>query len=95
MSLKRRLFSLECRPFLRPTRKPDVTMERRIQKQLALPLPEDATNAERAECLRLLVDAQARTRINRKDASGLDAVRDYALKLHAKYASTPYWGQPD
>jgi hypothetical protein len=91
MSLKRRLFSLECRPFLRPTRKPDVTMERRIQKQLALPLPEDATNAERAECLRLLVDAQARTRINRKDASGLDAVRDYALKLHAKYGTEPFW----
>ena len=91
MSLKRRLFSLECRPFLRPTRKPDVTMERRIQKQLALPLPEDATNAERAECLRLLVDAQARTRINREDASGLDAIRDYALSLHRKYGTEPYW----
>jgi hypothetical protein len=66
-------------------------MERRIQKQLALPLPEYANSAERAECLRLLVDAQARTRINRDDTGGLDAVRDYALSLHRKYGTEPYW----
>jgi hypothetical protein len=89
MNLKRRMARLEYRTHR--SGRSEADMERYWQKKLALPLPEDATNAERAECLRLLVDAQARTRINRKDASGLDAVRDYALKLHTKYGTEPYW----
>lgn len=88
MSIKRRLSNLECRPLRAPTTSP--AMDRALQRKLALPLPELASDDERAECLRLM---QAAQRI--RDHSGWDAVRDYALKLHTKYLTDPYWGQGD
>jgi hypothetical protein len=93
MSLRRRLSRLECRPFRRPIQKPRFSeLDERIRKKLALPLPEDANAAELAEALRLMKAAQ---KLPVDDHSGWMAVRDYAMSLHAKYASTPYWGQPD
>jgi len=89
MSLRRRLFSLECRPFVRPMKKDDPRMIRRGQKLLALPLPEDATSAERARGLELMKAAQ---KFPAGDHSGWMAVRDYALSLHRKHGTTPYWG---
>lgn len=91
MNVKRRLHNLECRPARLPKTNP--AMDRAIQKRLALPLPEHATAAERAECLRLLVEAQARTRINRDDTGGLDAVRAFAIGLHRHYGTDPFWGE--
>lgn len=92
MSLKRRLFSLECRPFLRPLKKEDPRMVRQGQKLLALPLPEDANRAERSEALRLMKAAQ---RLPVGDQSGWLAVRAFALSLHVKYGTEPFWGSPD
>lgn len=89
MSLKRRLFSLECRPFVRPSKKEDPRMMRRGQKLLALPLPEDATSAERARALELMKAAQ---KFPVGDNSGWMAVREYALSIHRKYGTVPYWG---
>lgn len=89
MNLKRRMARLEYRTHR--SGRSEADMERYWQKKLALPLPEDATNAERAECLRLLVDAQAKLRINRADTGGCDAVREYADSLHRKYGTRPYW----
>lgn len=97
MTLKRRLQRLECRPFLSPFKRPKHSPEiaRALQKRLALPLPEYATEQERAAALVLLKAAQAKTRIDISDTSGVDQFRDYALKLHTKYGTDPYWGQPD
>ncbi|MCX7399708.1 MAG: hypothetical protein NT138_18725 [Planctomycetales bacterium] len=92
MSLRRRLFSLECRPFLRPLKKEDPRMVRQGQKLLALPLPEDANAAERAEALRLMKAAQ---KLPVDDHSGWLAVRDYAVECHRKYGSVPFYGWPE
>ena len=95
MSLKRRLSRLEDKPQLPPNRQ-DITcpkMERILQKKLALPLPEDATDEERADCLRLIQAAQERLRTDRADTGGLNEVRRYTLSLHSKYATDPYWGE--
>jgi hypothetical protein len=93
MSLRRRLLSLECRPFRRPIEKPRFSeLDERIRKKLALPLPEDANDAERAEGLRLMKAAQ---QLPIDDHSGWQAVRGYALSLHQKYGSIPFHGWPD
>lgn len=93
MSLRRRLLNLECRPFRRPIEKPRFSeLDEQIRKKLALPLPPGHTDAERAEGLRLMKAAQ---KLPAGDASGWMAVRDYALSLHAKYGTEPYWGWPD
>jgi hypothetical protein len=93
MSLRRRLFSLECRPFRRPIEKPRFSeLDERIRKKLALPLPEDANAAERSEALRLMKAAQ---KLPVDDHSGWLAVRDYAVSLHRKYGSVPFYGWPD
>jgi hypothetical protein len=96
MSFKRRLSRLENQPSRFTVRKdgscPEI--ERKILKQLALPLPEFASEEEKSECLRLLFDAQARLRIDQVDKGGFDAVRDYALSLHSKYATKPFYGYP-
>jgi hypothetical protein len=89
MSLKRRLISLECRPFMRPSKKEDPRIMRRAQKFLALPLPEYATSAEAARTLELMKAAQ---KFPAGDATGWIAVREYALSMHRKYGTTPYWG---
>ena len=100
MNIRRRLLSLECRPWKRPVARRDdhwilppdeCEKMRSLQKKLALPLPTESTSEERAEALRLMVAAQARTRINRADTGGCDELRDYALGLHSKYGTTPYW----
>ena len=89
MNLKRRLLSLECRrPFSRDDFAVTVGQAEALRK-LCLPLPDDATSEERAEALRLMVAAQARTRINRDDAGGWDTVASYARGLHTKYGTTP------
>jgi hypothetical protein len=97
MSLRRRLSRLEEKPIPRRETPEQFhqRMEKKIQRQLALPLPEDATKEEHARGLELLVDAQSRIRADRSDTGGLDAVREYALSLHAKYGTEPYWGQPN
>jgi hypothetical protein len=92
MSLKRRLLSLECRPFLRPVQKPNAALEVSLRKKLALPLPEAATAAERAEGLRLMKAAQ---KLPVGDHSGWTAVCDYAVECHRKYGSVPFFGWPD
>ena len=93
MSLRRRLLSLECRPFRRPIEKPRFTsLDERIRKKLALPLPEDATAAELAEALRLMKAAQ---KLPIGDHSGWLAVRDYAVECHRKHGSIPFHGWPD
>ena len=93
MSLRRRLFSLECRPFRRPIEKPRFSeLDERIRKKLALPLPEDANAAERSEALRLMKAAQ---KLPIGDHSGWLAVRDYAVSLHQKYGSVPFYGWPE
>ena len=93
MSLRRRLLSLECRPFRRPIEKPRFSeLDERIRKKLALPLPEDATTAERAEALRLMKAAQ---QLPIDDHSGWLAVRDYAVECHRKHGSIPFHGWPD
>ena len=75
MNLKRRLQNLECRPFRRPVSQRDDFVVAPVL----------------AEALRLMVAAQARTRINLDDTGGWDGVRDYALSLHTKYG-TATWG---
>ena len=93
MSLRRRLFSLECRPFRRPIEKPRFSeLDERIRKKLALPLPEDANAAERAEGLRLMKAAQ---KLPVGDRSGWMAVCDYAVECHRKHGSVPFYGWPD
>ena len=96
MNLKRRLQNLECRPFRRPvSQRDDFTVtpgQAEALRKLCLPLPDDATSEERAEALRLMVAAQARTRIDRADTGGWDTLRDYALGLHEKYGTDPTWG---
>ena len=87
MNLKRRLQNLECR---RPVSRDDFTVtpgQAEALRKLCLPLPDDATSEDRAEALRLMVAAQARTRIDRADTGGWDTLRDYALGLHEKYGS--------
>ena len=95
MNLKRRLQNLECRPFRRPvSQRDDFTVtpgQAEALRKLCLPLPDDATSEERAEALRLMVAAQARTRIDRADTGGWDTLRDYALGLHSKYGSVTIW----
>ena len=90
MNLKRRLQNLECR---RPvSQRDDFTVtpgQAEALRKLCLPLPDDATSEERAEALRLMVAAQARTRIDRADTGGWDTLRDYALGLHEKYGTDP------
>ena len=84
MNLKRRLLSLECR---RPVSRDDFVVtpgQAEALRKLCLPLPKQADGDERAECLRLMVAAQARTRIDRADTGGWDTLRDYALSLHTK-----------
>ena len=86
MNLKRRLQNLECRPF----RRNDFVVtpgQAEALRKLCLPLPKQADGDERAEALRLMVAAQARTRIDRVDTGGWDTLRDYALGLHEKYGS--------
>ena len=92
MSLRSRLSRLEFRPRWAAT-KSTACMERAFQRKLCLPLPESSTAAEKAECLRLMQDAQSRLRVDREDTGGLDAVRDYAMGLHEKYGTDPTWGQ--
>ena len=93
MSLKRRLQQLECRPFKLPIQKPRFSeLDERIRKKLALPLPQNATDAERAEGLRLMQDAQ---KLPVDDQSGWQAVRDFAVRLHHKYRTEPCWGWPE
>ena len=103
MSLKRRLQNLECRPWKRPIAKPtggqpwilppdECEKMRSLQRKLCLPLPEAATPEERAAALRVLIAAQARTRIDRGDTGGVDDMRAFALGLHSKYGTDPYWG---
>ena len=91
MNLKRRLQNLECRPFRRPVSQRDdfvvaPVLAEALQK-LNLPLPKQADGDERGEALRLMVAAQARTRIDRADTGGWDTLRDYALAIHEKYGS--------
>jgi hypothetical protein len=102
MNIRRRLQNLECRPFRRPVARRDgqwilpadeCAKMRDLQKKLCLPLPDAATTDERQEALRLMQSAVARTRIDIGDTAGLDAVRDYALGLHAKYGTDPTWGE--
>jgi hypothetical protein len=92
MSLRRRLFSLECRPFRRPIQRRNGDLEESIRRKLALPLPQYATAAERSEALRLMKAAQ---KLPVGDHSGWLAVRDYAVECHRKYASVPFYGWPD
>ena len=92
MSLRRRLFSLECRPFRRPVQRPNADLEESIRKKLALPLPSVANAAELAEALRLMKAAQ---KLPIGDHSGWMAVRDYAVECHRKYGSVPFYGWPD
>ena len=89
MNIKRRLVQLENRPFRRPIPKTSHAMNRELQQKLCLPIPEASTPEEHAEALRLLVDGTNRTRIDRGDTGGLDALREYALSLHAKYGTEP------
>ena len=88
MNLKRRLQNLECR---RPvSQRDDFTVtpgQAEALRKLCLPLPDDATSEERGEALRLMVAAQARTRIDRVATGDWDTLRDYALGLHEKYGS--------
>ena len=87
MNLKRRLLSLECR---RPVSRDDFVVtpgQAEALRKLCLPLPDDATSEERGEALRLMVAAQARTRIDRADTVGWDRLRDYALAIREKYGS--------
>ena len=87
MNLKRRLLSLECR---RPVFRDDFAVtpgQAEALRKLCLPLPKQADGDERGEALRLMVAAQARTRIDRADTGGWDTLRDYALGLHEKYGS--------
>lgn len=94
-NLKRRLQNLECRPFRRPDSRRDdffvTPAQAEALKRLGLPLPADVTSEERAEALRMMVAAQARTRIDRADTGGWDTLRDYALSLHTKYGTDPTW----
>ena len=88
MNLKRRLQNLECRPF----RRNDFVVtpgQAEALRKLCLPLPDDATSEERGEALRLMVAAQARTRIDRVATGDWDTLRDYALGLHEKYGTDP------
>ena len=95
MNIRRRLLSLECRPFRRPVAQRDdfavTPLLAEALRKLCLPLPKLADDDERAECLRLMVAAQARTRIDRVDTGGWDTLRDYAIGLHSRYGTTPYW----
>ena len=95
MNIKRRLLNLECRPFRRPVARRDdfvVTPgQAEALRKLCLPLPDDTTSEERRGCLRLMVAAQARTRINLDDTAGWDTVASYARGLHEKYGTTPIW----
>ena len=89
MNIKRRLQNLECR---RPVSRDDFTVtpgQAEALQKLNLPLPKQADGDERAEALRLMVAAQARTRIDRADTGGWDTLRDYALSLHTKYGTDP------
>ena len=88
MNLKRRLQNLECRPF----RRNDFVVtpgQAEALRKLCLPLPDDATSEERGEAPRLMVAAQARTRIDRVATGDWDTLRDYALGLHEKYGTDP------
>ena len=91
MNIKRRLQNLECRPFRRPvSQRDDFTVtpgQAEALRKLCLPLPKQADGDERGEALRLMVAAQARTRIDRADTGGWDTLRDYALAIREKYAS--------
>ena len=96
MNFKRRLLNLENRPFKRPIQKPRFSeLDERIRKKLGLPLPQNATDAERAEGLRLLRAAIHTMQKNCDDQTGLDALRDFALSLHRQHQTTPYWGWPE
>ena len=92
MNIKRRLQNLECRPFRRPVDFTVTPVLAEALQKLCLPVPKQADGDERGEALRLMVAAQARTRIDRADTGGWDTLRDYALGLHEKYGTTPYWG---
>jgi hypothetical protein len=97
MSLRRRLSRLEEKPIPRretPEQLHDRMMKT-IQTKLHLPIPEQSTPEELARGLVLMQEAQSRIRADSSDTGGLDAVREYADSLHAKYASTPYWGKGD
>ena len=95
MNLKRRLQDLENRPFRRPVAQRDdfavTPLLAEALRKLCLPLPKLADDDERAECLRLMVAAQARTRIDRVDTGGWDTVASYARGLHEKYGSVTIW----
>ena len=100
MNIKRRLQNLECRPFRRPAARRDdqwilppdeCEKMRSLQKKLALPLPTESTSEERSHALKLFKAGRDRIRINRADTGGCDELRDYALGLHSKYGTTPYW----
>jgi hypothetical protein len=91
MTFKRRLTRLECQP--KTPRATEAALVRKFQKTLALPVPEYATDDERAECLRLMKVAQARLKIDGTDHGGLEVVRQYALSMHQRYATSPFWGE--
>lgn len=91
MSLKRRLLNLEGRPFRRPVQRTD-DVERQALRAICLPLPVGHTPEERATALALMLVAQ---KMPREDRSGWLAVREYAIGLHAKYGTIPFWDDED
>ncbi len=99
MTIERRLQLLErLSPRRRSKPKPSkediekLAKVRRIQRKLCLPAPVTATEDELAEGLRLMKSAQlAKSPV--EDQTGWIAVKEYALSLHRKYGTDPYWGE--
>ncbi len=90
MSIHRRLARLESQA--RPKANGPVLsdheyqMTRELQRRMNLPLPDEATQAERAECLALLQVAQERLRASQnRDISGVNSVASFAAEIHRKY----------
>lgn len=86
MSIRRRLFNLECRPFKRPIpQQDDEPGLAAALRRLNLPLPDQVTAAEKAHALELFRDGVERIKIDRGDTATLDALSEYARGLHDKY----------
>ncbi len=84
----RRLLQLEDQTFSSTPRRPTAAeLDASIRAKIGLPLPHEATPAEREEGLRLFRQAIESLRQDGTDQSGFAAVAEFVAELDAKYPS--------
>ncbi len=86
----RRLMQLEDQTFSSTPRRPTAAeLDASIRAKIGLPLPHEATPAEREEGLRLFRQAIESLRQDRTDQSGFAALSAFVAELHGNYPSDP------